>query len=162
MLALGALVPTGSEAAAQGADRNRMTVGDSVRVRLTGRMTVSAVFNQWQSDGILLDVDGFVDPYQVDLENLERLDVYMARTPRESFRHGALLGGTAGIFIGAVAGFLLHAGGVIDDEGAPPAEVVTDALTFAGIGLVGGVLVGGFYASSHPGSGWIRVQLPVS
>ncbi|MBT8488616.1 MAG: hypothetical protein KJO65_07345 [Gemmatimonadetes bacterium] len=151
-----------AEVAAQGADRNRMAVGDSVRVRLSGRMTVSAVFSQWRAGGILLDVAGFVDPYQVDLENLERLDVYMARTPSESFRHGALLGGTAGIFIGAVTGLLLHAGGVIDDPTAPPAEIVTDAITFAGIGLVSGVLVGGFYASSHPGSGWIRVQVPTS
>lgn len=151
-----------AEVSAQGADRNRMTEGDSVRVRLTGRMTVSAVFSEWQTNGILLAVDGFVDPYQVELENLERLDVFMARTPSESFRHGALLGGTAGIFIGAVAGVILHAGGVIADESGPPSEVVTDALSFAGIGLVGGVLVGGFYASSHPGSGWIRVQVPTS
>lgn len=150
------------EVVGQGADRNRMSEGDSVRVRLSGRMTVSAVFNRWQTDGILLDVDGFVDPYQVELTNLERLDVYMARTPSESFRHGALLGGSAGIFIGAVAGLVLHAGGVIASEDAPPAEVVTDALSFAGIGLVSGVLVGGFYASSHPGSGWIRIQIPTS
>lgn len=139
-----------------------MTVGDSVRVRLTGRMVVSAVFSQWQAGGILLDVDGFVDPYRVDLENLERLDVYMERTPHESFRYGALMGGSAGLFIGAISGVLLHAGGVIDDESAPPSEVVTDALSFAGLGLVGGVLVGGFYASSRPGRGWIRIQLPTS
>lgn len=151
-----------AEAAGQGADRNRMMEGDSVRARLTGRMTVSAVFTRWEDDGILLEVDGFSDPYEVNLANLERLDVYMARTSRESFRHGALLGGTSGIFIGAVAGLLLHRAGVIDDERAPPAEVMTDALSFAGIGLVAGVLVGGFYAGSHPGSGWIRIQLPAS
>lgn len=164
---LGALIVAGvlgvgGEAVAQGADRNRMAVGDSVRARLSGRMTVSAVFSQWQTGGILLEVDGFADPYPVDLENLERLDVYMPRTPHESFRNGALLGASAGLFIGAVAGLLLHQAGVIDDENAPPAELLTDALSFAGIGLAGGLLVGGFYGSSHPSSGWIRIQLPAS
>ncbi|MDX1494260.1 MAG: hypothetical protein R3253_09385 [Longimicrobiales bacterium] len=151
-----------SELSAQGADRNRMTAGDSVRVRLTGRMTVAAEFNRWEDDGILLDVDGFADPYSVDLTNMERLDVYMVRTPRESFRHGAILGASAGLFIGAAVGLVLHQTGVIDDEDAPPAELVTDGLTFAGLGLVGGALVGGFYAGTHPRRGWIRVQLPVS
>lgn len=146
----------------QGADRNRMVNGDSVRVQLMGRVTVAAEFNRWEGDGILLDVDGFEHPYPVDIANMESLDVYMVRTPRESFRHGALLGASAGLFIGAAAGLLLHQAGIIDDEEAPPAEILTDALTFAGLGLVGGTLVGGFYGSAHPGRGWIRVQLPAS
>lgn len=157
------LIPASpSGLAAQGADRNRMTSGDSVRVRLSGRMTVAAEFTRWEADGILLDVDGFADPYSVDLANMERLDVFMVRTPSESFRHGALLGASAGLFIGVAVGLLLHQAGIIDEEGGPPAEVVTDGLTFAGLGIVGGALVGGLYAGTHPGRGWIRVELPGS
>lgn len=146
----------------QGADRNRMTTGDSVRVEMSGRMSVAASFNRWRPDAILLDVDGFAQPYRIELSEMERLDVYMRRTRRESFRHGALLGAAGGIFIGAVMGLALHKAGVIDDADAPPAEIVTDAIQWSGIGLVGGALVGGFYAGSHPGLGWIRVQLPGS
>lgn len=158
-VALGANV---GPAAAQGADRNRMTEGDSVRIRLEGRMTVNAAFRGWQGDGIVLDVNGFAEPYPVALSDMQRLDAYMMRTRRESFRHGALLGAASGLFIGAGVGIVLHTTGVIAEEDGPPPEIVTDALTWMGLGLVGGTLFGGFYAGTHPGLGWIEVQLPVS
>lgn len=139
-----------------------MTPGDSVRVRLEGRVTVAAEFHRWQSDGILLDVSGFAEPYPIALSDMQRLHAYMRRTRRESFRHGAVLGAAAGLFIGAGVGLILHTTGVIAEEDGPPSEIVTDTLSWLGLGLVGGTLVGGFYAGSHPGLGWIEVQLPIS
>ncbi len=163
-LALASALPT-SPASVEGqggADRNRMSAGDSVRIRLSGRRTVAAEFTRWTTNDIVLDVNGFSSPYSVAVEEMERLDAYLQRTPRESFRHGALLGAASGIFIGAALGVVLHHTGVIDDPRAPPAEIVTDAMTWMGIGLAGGALVGGLWAGSHPGFGWIRIELPAS
>ncbi|MDX1646370.1 MAG: hypothetical protein R3304_04420 [Longimicrobiales bacterium] len=148
-------------AAAQGADRNRMTVGDSVRIELSDRRTVAAEFRTWRQDGILLDVHGFARPYPVPLEDMERLDAYLLRTPRESFRHGAMLGAAGGLFVGAAVGVILNRTGVISAEDSPPSAVVTDAMRWMGLGIVGGALAGGFWASNHPSSGWIRIELPI-
>jgi len=151
-----------SGVAAQGADRNRMASGDSVRIRLTGRMMVAAEFREWDVNGIVLDMDGLIEPYPVAVSDMERLDAFMRRTNRESFRHGAVLGAASGIFIGAAVGLLLHKTGVISDPDDPPAEIFTDTLRWVGLGLIGGAVAGGFYFGSHPGHGWIRIALPVS
>ena len=146
----------------QGADLNRIHPGDSVRIRVSGRMTVAAEFHGWEPDRMLLDVNGFADPYPVPLENMERLDAYLERTSQESFRHGAILGAAGGLFIGAALGLVLHTTGVIDDPDAPPSEIVTDSLQWMGFGIVGGTFFGGFWTSAHPSFGWIRIELPVS
>ena len=148
--------------AGQGADLNRIHPGDSVRIKVADRMTVAARFHAWRPDRILLDVNGFAEPYPVELEDMERLDAYLERTSRESFRHGALLGAASGLFIGAAVGLVLHTTGVIDDPDGPASEIVTDATQWMGFGVVGGALFGGFWTSARPSFGWIRIELPVS
>lgn len=147
---------------AQGVDLNRIEPGDSVRLEVSERQTVAAEFHAWAPDRILLDVNGFVDPYPVAVEDLEKMDAYLLRNPRESFRHGAVLGAAAGLFIGAALGLVLHETGVIDDPDEPAAEIVTDTMQWMGLGLVGGALFGGFWSSAHPGFGWLRIELPAS
>lgn len=147
---------------AQGADLRRLEPGDSVRIQVSERQTVAAEFHAWGTDRILLDVNGFVDPYPVAVEDMERMDAYLLRTSRESFRHGALMGAAGGLFVGAAIGVVLHQAGFIDDPDEPAAELVTDALQWMGFGVVGGALLGGFWGGAHPGFGWIKMAVPIS
>lgn len=147
---------------AQGADLNRLERGDSVRIQVSDRQTVAAEFHAWGTDRILLDVNGFVDPYPVAVEDMEQMDAYLLRTSRESFRHGALMGAAGGLFVGAALGVVLHQAGFIDDPDEPAAELITDALQWMGLGVVGGTLLGGFWGGAHPGFGWIKMAVPIS
>lgn len=162
-LLVAVLVLPGRAAQAQpGADRTRVSAGDSLRIRLSGRMTVEAAFDSWGPSSVLLDLPGVDRPWPIRLEDLERLDAYLIRTPSESFRHGASIGAAAGLFIGAGLGLLLHSSGVASDADDPPETIITRALQGAGLGILGGVFVGGAYARSHPSFGWIRIELPAS
>lgn len=162
LLVVALMLPASATQAQPGADRMRVSPGDSLRIRLSGRMTVQAAFDSWGPHAVLLDLPGVGPPWPIPFEELERLDAYLIRTPSESFRHGAAMGAAAGLFIGAGLGLLLHATGVASDSDDPPETIITRALQGAGLGIVGGVVVGGAYARSHPTSGWIRIELPAS
>lgn len=62
--------------------------------------------------------------------------------------------------VGAATGLVLHVTGVIDDPKEPPAQLFSDALEWAGIGMVVGSIGGGFLGGRNPGKGWIRLELP--
>ena len=106
-MALG-LVPGGvGEAEAQISDISRISLGDSVRIRLPGALRVDASLLSWRGDVMMLDLVGLDAPWPVSILELEAL---VARTSREGFRYGAGVGAAAGIFLGAGLGLMLHGG----------------------------------------------------
>ena len=145
---------------AQLAGSERVSVGDTVRIRMPGGLPVAAEFVQWDYDVMVLGVEGLESEWPVSVFDMARLEVYGDRTSREGFRHGAIIGAVSGMFIGAVVGVLLQAGGVTDQPDQPPSQLISDAFTGAGIGILSGGLAGGFYKGAHPGRGWIRLALP--
>lgn len=149
-----------ADASGQASGLERVQEGDSVRLHFDGALPIDAAFQQWQSEQMLLRVEGLDEVWPVSVEDLSSLQVYALRTPRESFRHGAVLGAVSGIFVGAAVGLLLHTSGVIDDPDAPPAQLMTNTLTGAGVGAATGLLAGGLYYGRHPGYGWISITLP--
>lgn len=132
-----------------------------MRVHLRGGLPVDVGFERWQAGEMVLRVDGLDGRWFVDVDDVDQLEIYARRTNRESFRYGALVGAAGGLFAGAVVGLVLHTLGVIDDPDAPPAQVMTNTLSGAGIGVAAGILVGGLYAGRNPGYGWISIALPV-
>ncbi len=145
---------------AQRSDTNRVHPGDSVRVRMQGSFEVDASFERWEGDEMVLGVEGLDDPWTVSVYEMDRLQVYTDRTRREGFRHGAVLGAAAGIFIGAIAGIGLNAAGVTDDPDGPSDQLVTQAIAGAVVGMAGGALVYGVHRGRNPGRGWIGIVLP--
>lgn len=109
---------------------------------------------------MVLDVQGFSEPWSVSLHDLTRLQVYSDRTRHEGFRHGALLGGAAGLFIGATIGGVLKVSGANYDDGEPSDQVVNQTVRGAVLGTVFGALAYGVYRARHPGRGWIGLELP--
>lgn len=145
---------------AQFSDASRVSDGDTVRIRLPRAMPVKASVVGMHNDVMVMRVEGLDGPWGVSLFDMTSLEVFTDRTPREGFRHGAILGGVSGLFIGAAVGIVLHTTGVTDDPSQPPGKLMTDALRGAGLGVIGGALAFGFYGGSHPGRGWIGIALP--
>jgi hypothetical protein len=96
----------------------------------------------------------------VPAADLASLAHYRERTPHEGFRHGAITGMIAGLFVGAAAGAGLYAVGVLDHTGDPPSQIVTSTTTWSVIGLGLGGLGGGFIGGASPGAGWAVLALP--
>jgi hypothetical protein len=109
---------------------------------------------------MVLDVDGIDGYWAVSVFEMHRLEVLTERTRREGLRHGAVLGGAAGLFLGAAIGVVLNASGVTHDPAAPPGQIVTHAFRGAGIGIALGALAGGLYRGRRPGRGWVNLALP--
>jgi len=147
-------------ASAQGSGLNRVEVGDSVRVRMEGSVLIPASLDAWRGNVLVLNVSGLSTTWPVAASDLVSLEVYTLRTKPESFRHGAIIGGVSGLFIGAALGLLLNSTGVTYDPDAAPAQLMTHALAGAGLGFVGGALLGGVYLGRRPGMGWIGITLP--
>ncbi len=161
-MALG-LVPGGvGEAEAQISDVSRISLGDSVRIRLPGALRVDASLLSWRGDVMMLDLVGLDAPWPVSILELEALEVHVARTSREGFRYGAGVGAAAGIFLGAGLGLVLHATGIVNDPDQPQTQVMRTATRWSALGAVAGALGGGFYMGAHPGFGWVRIELPRS
>jgi hypothetical protein len=127
ILILGAgLCGSAPEVSAQSSDTNRVSAGDTVRVRMDRGLTVEAVFQRWEGESMALSVEGLTAPWVVSVFDMQALDVYTDRTRREGFRHGALLGAAAGLFLGAAIGVALNASGATDDPDAPADQIVTE------------------------------------
>jgi hypothetical protein len=127
---------------------------------MDGGFRVEAAFQRWNGESMVLAVEGLGVPWTVSVFDMHGLEVLTDRTRREGFRHGAVLGAAAGLFIGAVAGVGLNAAGVTDDPDAPSDQLITHAIRGAVIGIAGGALVYGVYRGRHPGRGWIGLALP--
>jgi hypothetical protein len=151
---------TGSASAQS--DASRVEFGDSVRVRLPRAQAVDASFRGWDQGVMLLRVQGLEGQWNVPVRDLSALSVYTTRTPREGLRHYSILGAVSGLFLGAAVGLALHTTGVIDDPTKPPAQIITNALKWSGLGVVGGLLAGGVLGGRHPGAGWVGISLPSS
>lgn len=147
--------------AAQTADISRVLEGDSVRVKFPGSLWVGGSLTAWRADVMLIDTRGVTGSWPVPVPDLVGMQVRTLRTPREGFRHWAMLGAMTGVFVGAATGAVLYATGVIDQPGGTAAEIVTDTLKWTGLGLVFGTFAGGIYGAARPGFGWVEVQLPV-
>jgi hypothetical protein len=168
MLVLRALLTVGPagalgavEAAAQSADANRVAEGDTVRVMVSERaLPVTASFLGWEGEWMLLDVDGVDGSWSVNVFDLHRLELLTERTSREGLRHGVVLGGAAGLFVGAAVGVVLDASGVTNDPNQPPGQIVGHAITGGAIGILVGALAGGLYRGRRPGRGWVNLGLP--
>jgi hypothetical protein len=161
ILILGAgLCGSAPEVSAQSSDTNRVSAGDTVRVRMDRGLTVEAVFQRWEGESMALSVEGLTAPWVVSVFDMQALDVYTDRTRREGFRHGALLGAAAGLFLGAAIGVALNASGATNDPDAPADQIVTEGLRGAALGIVAGGLAFGIYRGRHPGRGWIGLELP--
>lgn len=156
VLVLGVALPL----AAQGGDLSRISQGDSVRLRIRGGVRVAASLGAWNDDLMLLTVQGLDDAWPVSIYDMESLDLHRARTPREGFRQGTILGAVVGLFAGAAVGLALHSTGVSYDPDGPAQQIITTSLKWAGLGAVLGGLTGGFIGGSHPGVGWVNVELP--
>ena len=160
LCALAPLIAPTHGLVAQPSDASRIMVGDSVRLRYPGAMRVRGSFQGWQGDQMVLGMAGLQEPWRVSIFDLASLGVYTERTPREGLRYHAILGAVGGIFVGAAVSLGLRATGVIGGEGTTAEEVIATTFKWASLGLVGGTVVGGAYGGSHPGAGWVRIELP--
>lgn len=145
---------------AQNADASRLQIGDSVRVRYPGAMRVDASFEGWRGDVMILGVAGLDDYWHVSVFDISSLGLHTARTPQEGLRYHAVFGAVAGVFAGAAVSLGLRAVGVIGTEDPTPEEVIATTFKWASLGIVFGAVAGGAYGGSHPGVGWIGIQLP--
>lgn len=139
----------------------RVQPGDSLRVHLEGNLPITAAFQSWDGEYMMLGIEGIDDAWPVSVFEMNALELYTMRTSRESFRHGAVLGAVSGIFIGAAVGLALHSIGVTDDPDAPPAQLMTNTLRGAGLGFALGAIGGGLYFGRNPGWGWVSITLPM-
>ena len=166
VLALMVVLPVSAfpqRASGQEADANRVAIGDTVRVMVTpSALEVRASFLGWERDAMLLDVPGLEDPWAVSVFQMHRMEVLTHRTNREGLRHGLVLGGAGGLFLGAAVGAALNAFGVTHDPARPPAQIVTAGIRGAWVGTVVGALAGGVYWGRRPGRGWVRLELPAA
>ena len=145
---------------AQSDDTNRISDGDTVRVRMDGGLTVEAAFRSWEGPSMVLDVEGLNGLWTVSVYDVNTLEVFTDRTSPEGFRHGAVLGGVAGMFLGAAAGAILNLSGVTDDPNAASDQVVNQSIRGGVIGAALGALSFGIYRGKNPGRGWIGLELP--
>lgn len=161
MLVASSMLGVACPLTAQGGDLSMLSPGDSVRVRLRGGIPVPASFGAWNEDVMLLTVQGLGQDWPVSIYDMESLDIYRARTPQEGFRQGVLIGAVAGVFVGAAVGLVLHSTGVSFDPDLPSdQQILATSLRWAGIVAAAGGVVGGFVGGSHPGIGWVHVDLP--
>ena len=155
ILVLGVTCPVHAQS-----DLSRVELGDSVRVQLPRARAVEASLQGWDQGVMLLRVQGLESQWGVPVRDLAALSVYTARSPREGLRHYSILGAVSGLFLGAAVGLALHTMGVIDDPTKPPAQIITNALKWSGLGVVGGVVAGGVLGGQNPGVGWVGISLP--
>lgn len=141
-------------------DPSRVESGDSLRLKFPLSRPVTAVFLGWDADRMRLQVDGMTEVWPVSVYDLARLEVFTERTRREGLRHYAVLGAATGLFAGAGIGLVLHATGISEDPGGAPEQIVTNTLRWAGFGIIGGFLTGGYFGGRSPGTGWISLSLP--
>ena len=141
-------------------DPSRILAGDSLRVKLPFSPAVKGVFLGWEADRLQLQVDGMTQVWPVSVYDLSRLEVRTERTRREGLRHYAVIGAATGLFVGAAIGLGLHVAGVTDHASAPPEQIVTTTLQWAGFGIIGGFLSGGYLGGRSPGTGWVSLSLP--
>lgn len=159
VLSLGMWAAGVAPLAGQFSDASRVEPGDSVRVRLLSALPVDASFLEWRGDAMIFEVQGLGSDWPVSVSDMSSLSVYTDRSPREGFRHGAVLGAVGGLFFGAAIGLALNWTGVIDDPEVP-SKLMTDGMRWAGLGLVAGAMSYGFYRGGHPGRGWVQIALP--
>jgi uncharacterized protein YcfJ len=161
VVALVAVLLSGAApACAQSDDTNRVASGDTVRVRMDGGLSVEAAFRSWDGPSMVLSVEGLTEPWTVSVYDMHTLEVFTQRTSPEGFRHGAVLGAVAGMFLGAATGAVLNLSGVTDDPSAPADQVVNQSIRGAVIGAAIGGLSLGIYRGRNPGRGWIGLELP--
>lgn len=141
-------------------DASRVEIGDTVRIRLPRAQPVEAVLKRWEADLMLLEVDGMAQDWPVSVFDMVMLQVRTDRTRREGLRHYAIMGAVTGLFVGAGVGLGLHASGITNDPEGPAEQIVATTLRGAGLGTIGGFLLGGFLGGRSPGTGWISLSLP--
>ena len=136
-----------------------MVAGDSVRVRATGTQRVEATVIGWQGSTLLLSVPGLEQAWSLPIHQIQAMDRYQARSPRDGFRNGVVMGMVTGVFLGAAVGLALYTSGVTKDEDGPPAEqLISSVLRYSGLFTVGGGLTWGFLKAKNPGRGWVGVS----
>lgn len=141
-------------------DASRIELGDTIRVRLPRAQPVEAVFRGWEADVMLLQVRGVEQAWPVSVFDMTWLEVHTERTRREGLRHYAILGAVTGLFVGAGVGLGLHAIGITADPDGPAEQIMGNTLQGAGLGIVTGLLAGGYLGGRYPGVGWISLELP--
>lgn len=135
-------------------------MGDSIRLRLAGALTLDASVGEVHDDVMVLSVVGLAARWPVSVFDMESLEVLDERTSREGLRYGFGMGLVAGIFAGAAVGLALHAAGVTDDPDGPASLIMGNTLRWAGFGAVAGGIGGAIVGGARPGVGWIRIELP--
>lgn len=147
------------DAHAQWHDLLELEVGDSLRVRLPGALRVDVSMQGWQRDTLMLRVEGLRTLWPVSGFDLETLEKFGDRTPREGLRHGAAIGMATGIFAGAAVGLLLEVTGEPDETDVAQ-RVIGAAVRWAGMGAVAGTIGGAVLGGRRPGRGWVLLELP--
>lgn len=147
-------------AAAQYNDVGALQPGDSVRLRLPGALRLNAQMSALRADTLMLVVEGLNDLWPVSSFDLVTLERFAQRDSRQGFRHGALMGMAAGVFVGAGIGLGLHASGVGRDTGEVTIDGMNTVLRWTGLGFALGAIGGGFLGGAKPGRGWVPVALP--
>ena len=160
LLAFGVALFLAAPVQAQSDDTSRISEGDTVRLRVDGGLRVQAAFRAWDGPSMVLDVDGLSDPWTVSVYDVYTLDVFTERTSPEGFRHGAVLGGVTGMFVGAALGAVLNLSGVTHDPKAASDQVVSQSIRGGIIGAALGAFSFGIYRGKNPGRGWIGLELP--
>jgi len=140
--------------------RAQVHAGDSVRVRLTGALRVEGMTTALRGDTLLLATAGLTTLWPVPLTDLESLEAYVDRSPRDGLRYGVALGAGAGLFAGALGGLGFYATGIGRDGEGGSADLMSVVLSWTGMGFVAGAIVGAAVGGARPGRGWVAVPLP--
>lgn len=140
--------------------RAQVSVGDSVRVRLNGALRVEAMTTGLRGDTLLLSLSGVTTTWPVSMSDLESLEAFIDRSPRDGLRYGAMIGAGAGLFAGALGGIGLYAIGLSGAEVDRATGLMSAVLTWSGIGVVAGAVVGAVLGGQRPGRGWVAIPLP--
>lgn len=138
----------------------QVTAGDSVRLRVTGALRVEAMATGMRGDTLLLSLAGLAAPWEVPISNLESLEAYIDRSPRDGLRYGVAIGAGAGLFAGALSGVALYATGVGRTGGDEPTDMISSVLSWSGVGIVAGAITGAVVGGARPGRGWVVIPLP--
>ena len=152
LVGLATLVPAGARA--------QVTAGDSVRLRVTGALRVEAMTTGLRGDTLLLTLTGVSTTWPVSLSDLESLEAFVDRSPRDGLRYGVAIGAGAGLFAGAIGGLALQATGLTDNGGDEATGLVSSVLEWSGLGVVAGAVVGAVLGGQRPGRGWVAIPLP--
>lgn len=141
----------------------QLEVGARLRIRTT-EATAEYVLEGIGEDGLTVLGRNDSEPQHIAFEQVQRVDMRVARSPGAGALWGAAIGGGIAGAVGAV--YAIATWGDVDVECGPYDKECSDTAAAArligavGIFGMGGALVGGIVGAASPGGTWQPVDLP--